>query len=53
MSEIRKQAMYKRAVISDSIEKLEAEVHARKCDRETQNRIIRAEDRKESNHEAA
>ncbi len=51
MSKVRQEAMYKRAVISDSIEKLEAEVYALKCDREAQNRIIRAEDRKGASDE--
>ncbi len=51
MSEIRKQAMYRRDVISDSLRRLEREIERLKCDLETQNRIIRAEDNKEVSNE--
>ncbi len=52
MSDVIKQAMYKRDVISDNLRRLEREIEQLKCNLETQNRIIRAEDRKGTSDEA-
>jgi hypothetical protein len=51
MNETRKTAMYRRDAISDSIRDLERELETLKCELETQNRIIRAEDYEESSNE--